>query len=408
MRKITTLAALLGAVGLITLFQNCTAPAEGDGESAMKKAAENLDFAYDGKLNQIAHMSCANLAEGSYNASAYFSYRAGAYDNNAVLGLSEDNGGIRLNEQFLNAVKNRSAEMKWGLLSESPANQATIPQLAIRPIGNLQAVQSASSSGSARANIEYQNMLEELGLSGISKKLTELPDGQRMKYLTNQTVGGSRMEGSLHFGTNETPAAFVRNGLNSDTLMLTLTYTDMKAATSIEYAARSEATVRPETSTANLNRQVYGRGYHLRFTKPNGSNAIYPVNQIQAITEQDLHDLSDRLGTWNCSELRFKIIRPADAAAQGCRMLPDDLAYPTSRKLMKVVRNMLKYEDWWVDYENKCIVPKNTSEPGCYGPNTIIQYDLSKECVVNPSTNNALVEKNKACLAYTTICYRTN
>lgn len=406
MRKITVIALLVGAVGSVTLFQNCTAPAEVDNDSMLKQEADKLDFAYDTKLNQIGYMSCANLAAGTYDSSAYFSYRAGAYDNNATLGLSTDNAGIKLKDEFFQAVRSRSLDMKWGILSESAANKSTIPQLAIRGIGNLQSVQT--SAGTAVANQDYQNMLEELGVSGISKQLVQLEDGKRMKYLTNQTILGSRLEGSLHFGASETAAASVRNGLNGDSTMLTVTYSDMKASSSIEYSARSPATAFPETSTANLNRDVYGRGYHLRFTKPQNSHANYPVNQLQAVTEQDLHDLSDREGAWNCTDLRFKIIRPADAAGQGCRMQPDDLAYPTQRKLMKIVRNMLKYEDWWVDYENRCIIPKNTANPGCYGSNKIIQYDLTKECTGNPATNNALVEANKACLSFASICYRTN
>ncbi len=399
MKKAPLFALLVGSLSCLLVFQNCTQPGIPD-ETNLKSEADRLDFAYDAKLNQIGYMSCSSVAVGSFDTSAYFSYRAGAYDNRDTLGLTDDNGGLRLTDTYLNYVSSKTPDGRWGILAESKANAATVMQLAIRGSGNLQAV--VSSSGAAKSNEDFQNLLEELGPTGISKALVELPPGRRLRYLTNGSVYGSRMEASIYFTESETMAESVRSGLNQDNYSLGLTFTDMASTGSNEHAARSHGTVF-EGSNVNPNRNVYGRGYHLRFTKIPNSHSSYPSNVLQAVTEQDYSDLSDRQGTWNCG-LRFKIIRAEDAATFGCAMNADP-AVPA--KDLKLARNILKHEDWYIDMSKMCIVPKKNGR-GCYGDYKYIQYDLARECTPNPATNNATVDANMACMAYASICYRSN
>jgi hypothetical protein len=405
MRKTPLVVLFFGC--LVTMFatQNCTQPGSVDGASVRTQQANALPFAYDAKLNQIAYMSCSILPAGGYDKSAYFSLRGGAYDNNALLGLTEDNGGIKISSEFLSlpAIRNRKMDDRWQIISESPANSGTIMQLAVRKTSKLQDI--LTTAGVATADSDYANLFEELGITGVSKSLIELGNGKRLRYLTNGTVQGSRMEGSLHFGSGEGVAQSLRNELNSDAQVFTLTYTELKSSGGAEFSARSPASVWPTaTPTPNQDRFVYGRGYHLKFTKPTGTTSAYPANLLQSVTEGDLMGTSDRAGTWNCTDLRFKIVRPEDAAAQGCSRAPDPLV---PGKLLKLARNSLRYEDWYIDMTNKCIVPKKNG-PGCYNNYTVIQYDLSRECLPNPAKNDALVDLNKACLAWASVCYRLN
>lgn len=414
MRKTPIVILSIGCLATLVFAQNCTQPANVDSASLRQQQASSLPFAYDAKVNQIAYMSCSILPGGSYDRSAFFSLRAGAYDNNSVLpGLAEDNGGIKLSTDFLNlpAIRSRRTDDKYQIISESPANAGTIMQMAVRPTGNLQDI--LTTTGGAVANSDFANMFEELGVTGVSKKLVELDQKKRLRYLTNGTVQGSRMEASLHFGASETAAQSLRNNLNSDSHVFALTFTELKDANGAEFSARTPATVWPATSTPapgaaatpNPNRYVYGRGYHLRFTKLAGTVTSYPTNLLQDVTENDLMGGSDKLGTWTCAEeLRFKIVRMEDADAQGCSRAPDPLV---PDKNLKIARNSLRYEDWYIDMTNKCIVPKKNG-PGCYNTYKVIQYDLTKECLPNPATNNATTDSNKACQAFASICYRKN
>ena len=395
------LSSLVLVTCSLLLFQNCTAPTDVDSDSALASAAATIDFAYDAKINEIGYMSCSTMAAGTYDTSAYFSLRAGAYDNNAVLGLSSDNGGLRATDAYLALEAKKPQTMQSALLTASPANSSTVMQLSIRHLGDLQNI--ASSSSSPVANRDYFNMLDGLDVSGVSTSIVALGSGQRLKYLTNGTVQGTRFEGSLYFTDSETLAASIRNYLKGDTYALGLTFTDQSATNSSPTSARSSKTVWPTTSTANTSRDVYGRGYHLQFMQPTGAQSAYDSTVLLSVSEQDFHTLTDRSAAWNCTDLAFKIIRPEDAAAQGCNKHADPLV---PSKLLKIARNVLRYEDWYIDMDNMCIVTKKGGT-GCYGANTYVQYDLSKACTPNPASNNQNVAANFACLAMASVCYKT-
>ena len=401
MRKAPVFVFVLLSLSLL-LFQNCTQPTIP--EDTASTFSDKLAFAYDAKLNQIAYMSCSTMAGTTYDKSAYYTLRAGAYDNNAALGLTKDNGGLRVTPAYMTSVQNRLAADQWGLLSQSAANTGTIAQLSIRHLNDLQNIETAAG-GSGIADSDYMNMFQELGPSGVSIALVGLQPTKRLKYLTDGTVQGSRLEGSLYFMDSETLASSVRNNLNGDTYALGLTYTDMTATSTSNIAARSSATTPlPTPTNANPNRDIYGRGFHIRFAKLAGSDTAYPVNLMDSITEQDFHTTTDREGQWNCSSLRFKIVRAEDAPAQNCQSQPDPANAPA---LLKIARNSLRYEDWFIDMNHMCIVPKKNSS-GCYGPNAYVQYDTTLGCTPNPTTNNPQIDTNMACAAYASICFRVN
>jgi hypothetical protein len=398
---------MLSGLAMLVAFQNCTVPMTPADRSSTAEA-DKLDFAYDAKINQIAYMTCSNLTGDQYDKSAYFSIRAGAYDNNRLFGLMADNGGLRLKDSFFAALARKQPEKQISLLSLSKANTATTMQLAVRPTSNYQGV--LTSTGAARQGLDFQNLLDVLGTTGVSRELVNLPDNERLRYIRNELMGG-RMEGSLMFASNAEGVLTLRNGLSSVESLLALTFTERSGTSAIDYAARSPSHV-IEGSAANPARTVYGRGYELGFEtigagSLNGTH--YQTAVLAAVSERNLENPSDRQGDWACPQmLRFKIILDEDINDPDsiCRKRPDPLDSEMSAEL-RIARNSLRHEDWWIDMENRCIISKKTASAGCYGNRRYIQYNPNIRCNHSPTTNNS-VETNKLCAAYASICVRRN
>lgn len=363
-------------------------------EDELASEAAKVDFAYDTVLDQISYMSCAVADNGTYDVSAYFSIRAGAY---------RDGGGIRLTEGFRQAQNKKSTEKQAALLMESAANSHTSAQLAIRKLDNFQIMYT--STGNATVGQDFSNMFEALGTMDLSDVLVRVNPTARIRYLRNGTVFGSRMEGSLYYTKNPTLAGSIRNALRNDAF-LAQTYSQVPqnqtGSSSNDSMARSPRDVF-EGSTANPYTQVYGRGYNLRFAQPTigttPSHANFPNVILREVSEINLLSSSDRsnMGTWQCPEsMRFRIVRPEDIRANKvtCSMAPDPAVLTAD---LAKVRNQIKVEDWYVDMTNKCIVPKK-SPSTCYGAGVAnVEYDITKTCTegVDP-----------ACVSFATVCYR--
>lgn len=381
----TGVIALLFA-SLVFSFQNCTQPAQVDPAAILSSAAKDVDFAYDATFDQIGYMSCSNMTKGTYDRSAYFSYRIGSYRN----------AGLKLTDAFLDTYKKKKPEYISDLLFMSPANTSTVMQVSIRVLNNYQSLLTGAT-GTATKGDDYHNILEPLGTEGVSDLLVGLPEGKRLKYVRNGTPYGSRMEASLYFATSYSLAESVRQFLrNEGVLGLTFTHT---AGSGTETLARSPSDVLDD-SNADPSRSVYGRGYSLRFGQPNGASGQFPTNILSGVTEMSLLNASDRtgLGTWTCPvAMQLKIVRPqdVDSGAVKCNRLPDPAVLPSN---LAIVRNTLRAEDWYVDLANKCIIPKKAGT-GCYGSYKKVVYDPSKTCNANG---------DDTCVQFASICYRTN
>lgn len=385
----------LTALSLTALlfFQNCTQPTPIDGDGEWTSQAEKLEFSYDATIDQMSYMSCSNVDLGGSDKSAFFSFRLGAYRD----------GGLRLTDSFLTTMEKKPAEQQIGLLSASPANTTTILQASLRVLNNYQSLMT--SSGTPRQDEDYQNMLEPLGTQEMSYLLVNNPAGSRIRHVRNGTVFGSRLEASLFFMSSPVLTEQIRNFLRNDGL-LALTYTHVNSGGgagggSAATGARSPADV-VEGSTVNPNRSVFGRGFGITFRQPNVQSlyAQFPTVVLSAVNEVNLLNSSDRtgLGTWTCpTQLQFRIVRSQDLAATGanCRAIPDP-ASPTFEQ--GIVRNSLRYEDWFIDFDNHCIVPKKAGN-GCYGTISQVKYTMGDTCTPGVSP---------ACVAYASVCYRTN
>lgn len=436
-------AALLGAV-LLT-FQNCTQPAEMGNADANTVLSEKMAFSYDATVDQIAYMSCPNVVtqqKQNVDSDLYFTFRVGAYRF----------GGVKLTDSFYQTYKKKLPERMASLLSNSPANTSTLVQLAVRQVGNLNSL--VVSPGNSTQNIDFANLLAVLGSSEMSTNIvqTGLDSSQnppiltekRIKFLRDGTGRGAHFQGDLNFGTDESTQSSVRSQyLGSGAAMLTLTYLEPTAAAGnpsggtpvADTDVRSPATIgmgstpgaTPPPPAPGL---AFGTGFQLIFAQPvpnakglqQGTppteSRPYPSNVLFSVVEKDLLTGGEKGVQWNCpASLKYMIVRPGDendvtasSPNQGPCMHTPDPPEPWDPEFA-ILRNALHSEDWYIDREHKCVIPKRSLGYSCYGDMTkvrYVQYELDNAAGCDPlskdENSNSLT--NKVCAAWVSVCYR--
>jgi hypothetical protein len=329
----------------------------------------------------------------SFSTSAYFTYRMGAYNQ----------GGVTLTDDFYTSLKKFKFDQQAEILAASSANTGTVLQLAMRGRLDYQNLYLRSGANAA-ANQDYWNMLTTLGSTETAQTLVNNPSGARVKYLRNGNPGGYRMEGSLYFSDNAAMVQATRDflsGRSSTMGLITMTYTNGTTK------ARSPSDV-DDTSTANASRVVYGRGYAPGFGLPDIStvpgsslNSSYPANVVTSLTETSLEGKTlSPAPVWLCpASLQLRIVRAADVGNAGtqCTRKSDPAVLPAELKLL---RNTLKVEDWYIDLANHCMIPKRAGLD-CYGTRTDVAYTMGDACSTDANGFSN-------CVQYASTCYRTN
>jgi hypothetical protein len=395
-----TALSLIGIAAILS-FQNCTQPAGTDSSSVDAEAA-SLGFVYNTQIDQIAYMSCSGLRPATFDNSAYFSFRVGAYRS----------GGINLRQSFLDKYIKKPAIRRSDLILASPANTATILQIAIRDINQFQSIRTAG--GTPAVGADYDNLFTALGVPDITDALVNSASNAPLRYFRNGNVNGARIEGNLSFADGPDMTSSIRQ-FTTNTAYLALTYSHASTTGSTETLARSPydllTNVNPTTPastpagtpapTIDSNRVVFGTGYGFRFGQPTvaGLNTQFPQVALREVNEYNLENLSDHSAThtWVCPDtMQFRIVRMEDLAAAGanCTLKPDPPTLPAD---LAIVRNSLRFEDWYVDMTNHCIIPKK-SGPGCYGTATAVIYTPATACDANNPAAN--------CVSYASVCTR--
>ena len=397
-----------GSLGLA--FQNCTQPRAGEQSSEIEKAAETLPFQYESDLDTIGYMSCYIPKIEQVDKQGFFTIRAGAYDA----------AGIKLADQYFTDHYKRGPEWMSELLLNSKANSLTQPQLAIRPLSNMQNI---LTKGQSEYNVEYWNMLAPLGSTEMNKALIDQGLDWQSLELTNRRLKflrdglfGVRMEGSLYFMEGKTLETSVRNSFSNNHL-LTLTYSAPTENGSSPMAARGPAGLFDDAVKQGMSdaRDVYGKGWKLTFSRPTGTTNDRHASVLDSISERNLYkNDKSQLGVWTCPQkLRLKIVKEDNIGDPGanCVKKPDPLVLEGE---LKWARNILRHEDWWLDLENGCAIPKKGAQ-GCYGDKIYIDYTFKEP---NPSATPATVgchygeyndhKDSPFCAAMVSVCYRKN
>jgi hypothetical protein len=276
-------------------------------------------------------------------------------------------------------------------------------------------------------------MYAELGTVDVSATLMNLyqkghttGDDLRSRLIRDGTVTGKRIEGNLAFVNGYALADQIRNFLSNDGF-LAMTYTQPATVTSgtssggvaQQTLARSEADF-AETPTSGTpppavdpTRSFYGKGYRIFFSQPRHyaggvMNGSFPPIAMDRVEEFRLDNINDTTRPqWTCPQtMQFRIVRIQDITLAGsdCPLIAD--GQNTDQAGLKIVRNSLRVEDWYVNMAKRCIVPKRErlSDSNCYGAgsgtiqNTKIIYDLSQACSFSNSLN--------ICTNFASVCYR--
>ncbi len=175
----------------------------------------------------------------------------------------------------------------------------------------------------------------------------------------------------------------------------------------------------------DIRQNVFGMAIQPRFKQPTrlggGSpGPDMPPRVLASITEYIIDSrkkISD-LKSWDCpNDMQFMIVLPEYVTYQPlddegnpvgdpiirCAMSPDPIS-PDNQ--LQTIRQSLPSEEWYVDLERKCVVPKMVVEGICYGLNSNTQrthrinYDsFEDECGFNS-------ESGLLCPHYASICFR--
>lgn len=405
-RHITFLTVL----AVLMLYQNCGQTSEDTTFNSASSYQESSPFAYDAKIDTLAYMSCSEMAEGSYEPRAYFTFRAGAY--------SSSTGGLGMTPAFRDYTKYYSNTDRANMLSQSSANNNTLLSLSVRKAHDFQ---SLFYVGSVLAGEALDAFLPALNSDEIAGPFAASATGQYINYFPGAN-DQRLMEASLRFTSFENTAVILRNGINfsgPDPLILVAGYSG--SADTMDPALRSPFGVpilgQPApapTSTSNpANTTAYGVGYKIRFALPAGflsgdNRAISPImsSPSPGIQEIDLTTNQPRPSTWDCGlhgdgtvNYQFMVIRPQDLGVTvACRTGVDRFSNADQQAALNAIRRVLRVEDWFVDLDYHCIVPKRTPDL-CYGTtlgNRVISYGLN-QCIDDPT---------RACPHIVSVCIR--
>ncbi|MCB0362992.1 MAG: hypothetical protein KDD35_09720, partial [Bdellovibrionales bacterium] len=209
------------------------------------------------------------------------------------------------------------------------------------------------------------------------------------------------LEGSLRFMDSEVSASSLRRNL-LESGILTLTYLD-------DLQSGGTAARRP---AADDRKKAFGRGYQMDFRLGFGLSGLGKVSYtkgvqrvVNSLREVDLQKRSATeisQSSWACSsETVFMIVRPEDLGKTVfCNKTLDPLApLDKDRLALESLRRVLRPEDWWVDLDRRCIIPKQNIG-SCYGNENPqqplnIKYD-GGDCIA----------EGKSCPHYVSICVR--
>lgn len=348
-------AAVL-AFAVLFLFQNCadSGPEKKDESSSL---ADTSPFPFDTTIDTLSYMSCSGTGTNA-NPRAYYTFRAGAYQNG---------NGIGLNANFISTIT--GASQRVDIIQSASSNMGSSLQLAIRSLTQYQTV--LGRSGGPQEGEHYYNFMDALSSPVIADRLGRLTDStDKINYFGGVSgLGGKLVEGSLRFFDGEGQSASVRNYLANE-MALTMTYSLPGAD---GYVARAPDMADPK--------KVYGKSYRVNFklwgSQANGINRL-----LNTVVERDIPS-GGILGTWNCAVYDSYVIVRAQDAPGYCSATPDPRSFPNTvqgqsdRVRLEKIRRVLRVEDWWVDLARGCVVPKNSPSGGggaCYGSQTTIAY----------------------------------
>lgn len=366
-------------IALLMTYQNCSqAP---DSVSTSKSSyVSGLPFAYASKIDTIAYMSCSEIKQ-PVEPRAYFSYRLGAYNNTT--------GGVTLTDEFRSSTQYYSTTQRAQALASSDLNTGARLNLSVRSRSNMQSI---LSTGKLRAGFEIDSFLPPLDSPDISGPLSGVAAGRMMNYFPG-AADKRLVEASLRFFEFENVSRDTRSNLEGSGLPAYLVAGYSASADELDTNLRS-----PTTNVA----QAYGTAFGLSFGLPAGysSTERRVLGAGAGVTEIDLTTGSQVSASWDCSaSYQFMVVRPEDKVAglAACDAGPD-IATAAQQPALNAIRRVLRVEDWYVDMNRACVMPKRTGDY-CYG-------QLQAGQAVNYARGACTTSTTTLCPHFVSVCIR--
>jgi hypothetical protein len=359
LRHFAVLASLL--VAILFVFQNCAQPLSNEDQLASVAAA--APFAFDTQVDTVAHLSCGYMT--NYDTSAFFTFRAGAFD---------DGSGLRLREPFITATGGLTPARRMEVLQSSAANKDLFFQLGIRYADNpddLFAFNNFNGVGYA-----FDNFPLGLTSSAVAGTLPQqIGSTQRFNRFQNQNLAAS-----LDFLPNDF------------TQILRVQMQDRNVLLAQYYSRQS-------FGVAKDGDQRVGRGHFLSFSTPAHitSLGVGVSTLLTNVDERDLRDVTVSTGSWTCpTDLRYVVVRKDELGF--CLAAQPPYADHGNPNEIAELRKILPASDWAIDTQSRCIVARKAGN--CYGGNLTgqIRYPNAGSGTCDPAANS--------CPHYLSICKR--
>ncbi len=423
MRFLWIRLTILFSVGLVLgLFQNCTSSVPFGQTNYYSGLVESSVFPYEVGFDQVVYMSCSEQENVQSDGGTLFTFRIGAYRNM----------GIRITEKYRDSIEKLTDENIISALQESLISSGTRLQFAIRSMDDLQAMYSSGTNGSeSLEGVDYYNFFSQMGSEDLSRLLWFVEPGEYLRnYVSGRHAKEYRFEGQLSFMASQVMERGLRNFFgNRGVIALTFAqYGENNplgpgSFVNLQREIGNDISDNPDIN--NIHQKVFGMAIQPRFKQPSLSNGgnpgpDMPPRVMASITEYliDSRRTVSDMRPWECpQDMQFMIVLPDYASYQPlddegnpiggevirCATLPDPI-YPGPR--LQIIRQSLFSEEWYVDLERGCVVPKGTVVQGtCYGVNSNTQrthrinYDtFSEDC--------GFQSEGGLCPHYASICFR--
>lgn len=351
---------IVGVIGLVLTFQNCSAPVDENALSKSSSFEDSLPLAYEAKIDTLAYMSCSQI-NNSLEPRAYFTFRAGAY--------SRTTGGLNLSTDYLNKTKFYNTKKRAESLQTSAMNSNTRLNLSIRLASNFQSLWV--SDNGVQVGEEIESFLPSLDSDTIAGQLAGAPAGVKLNYFPG-SENKRLMEASLRYFKFDDIAARTREKMDARESLLVVGFSNSSDEMDTDLRGPGQ-TVFPSAA--------HGTGYYMKFSVPSkftGGERRVISPTTGGVEEVDLTVKKMKSSSWSCpATYQFMIVRPGDRLAAGqaavtgktvCNTIADryDPSVPAQKQALEAIRRVLRVEDWYVDVANKCVVPREGVDR-CYG-----------------------------------------
>lgn len=450
MRLLWTPVAILFSIGLVLgFFQNCTPAVPFGNTDYYSELVNSPVFPYEVGVDQVAYLSCSEQ-EDIFNDGTFFSFRVGAYEDL----------GLRINQDYRDSIEKVADGNVVSALMESSASAGKRIQLAIRTLDNLQLMYVDQENAEGIDGSDYNNFFPMMGDEGLTNLLWYMEPGDYIRYWAGaQFINDYRFEGDIQFMKSQIMENDLRSFL-SGRGVIALSFAEEGKTTPLGPGSLADLQQQADSAGTNgsgssantdIRKNIFGMAMQPKFKqslfrkrKPGTTGASpfdfidvnpgsdMPPRILSSMTEIKIDERSSVANPrpWSCpSEMSFMIVLPQHAQSvvavrnssgviqkdgsgnpithtvTRCEMKSDPIN-PSAE--LKRIRQSLFAEDWYIDMERKCIVPKpdHVQEGSCYG----LDSGTQKTHIINYDTYDTLGcgfgNVEGLCPHYASICFR--